>query len=105
MSAVYKPKFQVVKLPPYEIYEEKDCVVYADPMITSKGRVMLNLQAGGPIEYASVRLLRNWLNDYINYYEATANGGVVEVEPRIIKRRADPDRELRKAALDHKGRP
>jgi hypothetical protein len=43
-------------------------MVHAQPLITSKGRTMLALNAGAYLDYQQVMRLRNWLSDWLGHH-------------------------------------
>lgn len=84
MSAVYRTKMKVRPMKPYVLREDNRTVAIVEPMVTSKGRIMLAVE-GGLLTYDSVALLHNWLSDYLGHYRAAHEGGVEEIDPSKVR--------------------
>jgi len=49
------------------IEQQSEVLVACAPFVTSKGNLLLNLQAGVYLDLSQATLLRNWLSDYIGH--------------------------------------
>jgi hypothetical protein len=49
--------------------QRRALLLHAEPLITSKGRTMLALNAGAYLDYQQVMRLRNWLSDWLGHHE------------------------------------
>jgi hypothetical protein len=74
-----KPFFIIDKVSTVPSNKSRPVMLHAQPIITSKGRTMLALNAASYFDYQEVKLLRNWLNDWLGHHLDEQTGDTVKL--------------------------